>query len=82
MKHRVRIDLSFDKEADAKALMNYAKTLTNKSVSINEGKDNAEISFCEREFCYHDEAQTRPCELQERIEVKKAGIEIIREIER
>lgn len=82
MKHRVRIDLSFNNEADAKALVEFAKTLTGKAVSINENKSNAEISYCEREHCYHDEAQTRPCELQERIEVKKAGIEIIREVER
>lgn len=78
MKHRTRIDLSFDNEADAKALMEFAKTLVEKAVSINEGKDSAEISFCEREYCYHDEVQTRPCELQERVEVKKA--EIIGEI--
>ena len=69
MKYRVRLDLSFDDTTDAQALMDYAKQLSNKSVSINEGEDNEEISFSEMEICRHDEGL--PCEKLERVEVRK-----------
>jgi hypothetical protein len=71
MKYRVTINLAFDKESDAKALMDYAKTLTSKAVSINEDKDNAEISFCDYHKCYHDEIANRPCEPIEKVEIRK-----------
>jgi len=35
MKYRVRIDLSFDGETDAQALMDYAKGVSKKAVSIS-----------------------------------------------
>ena len=73
MKYRVRVDLSFDNESDAQALMDYAKQLTNKAVSINEGRDNEEISFCDREICRHDEGF--PCTKLERVEVRKLEVE-------
>lgn len=69
MKYRVRLDLSFDTETDARALMGYAKQLSDKAVSINEGKDNEEISFCDMEICRHDEGL--PCEKLERVEIRK-----------
>ena len=69
MKYRVRLDLSFDDETDAQSLMGYAKELSNKAVSINEGKDNEEISFCDMEICRHDESL--PCEQLERVEIRK-----------
>ena len=69
MKHRVRLDLSFDNEADAKLLMNYAKKMSAKSISINEGRINEEISFCDYELCGHDEGL--PCTGLERVEVRK-----------
>ncbi len=69
MKYRVRIDLSFDGEADAQSLVAYAKTLTAKAVSINEGSDNEEISFCDLELCRHDEGL--PCTRLDRLEVRK-----------
>jgi hypothetical protein len=68
MKYRVRVDLSFDSEADAQLVMNYAKTLTNRAVSINEGEPNEEISFCDLELCGHDEGQ--PCTRLDRVEVR------------
>ena len=68
MKYRVRIDLSFDSEADAQPLMTYAKGLTTKAVSINEGTVNEEISFCDFEICRHDEGL--PCTRLERHEVR------------
>ncbi|MCK4274293.1 MAG: hypothetical protein KAW90_05325 [Dehalococcoidales bacterium] len=69
MKYRVRVDLSFDSEADAQLLMNYAKTLAGKAVSINEGEANEEISFCDLELCRHDEGL--PCTRLDRLEVRK-----------
>jgi hypothetical protein len=72
MKHRIRIDLSFDNETDALALMSYAKQLAGKAVSINEGSDNEEISFCDREICRHDEGL--PCTKLERFEVRKSEV--------
>jgi len=68
MKYRVRLDLSFDDEADAQALMDYAKGLSTKAVSINESRDSEEISFCDMEICRHDEGL--PCEKLERIEIR------------
>ena len=69
MKHRVRLDLSFDSEADAQALMNYAKRASKKAVSIREGEVNEEIAFCDLELCRHDEGL--PCTKLERVEVRK-----------
>ena len=69
MKYRVRLDLSFAQEADAKALMNYANKLSGKAVSINEGEVNEEIAFCDLELCGHDEG--KPCTKLERVEVRK-----------
>jgi len=73
MKYRVRLDLSFDDEADAQALMDYAKNLSGDAVSINEGQDNEEISFCDMEICRHDEGL--PCTRLDRVEVRKLEVE-------
>ena len=69
MKYRVRVDLSFDSEADALALMSYGKGLSGAAVSINEGEPDEEISFCDLEICRHDEGL--PCEKLERVEIRK-----------
>jgi len=69
MKYRVRLDLFFESEADARSLMDYAKNLSSKAVSINEGEVNEEISFCDLEICRHDEGL--PCEKLERVEIRK-----------
>ena len=72
MKYRVRVDLSFANEADARSVMDYAKSLSGKSVSINEGERNEEIAFCDLEICRHDEAlPQKGCEKLERVEVRK-----------
>ena len=73
MKYRVRLDLSFDNESDAQVLMDYAKELSSKAVSINEGRDNEEISFCDLEICRHDEGL--PCTKLDRVEVRKLEVE-------
>ena len=69
MKYRVRLDLSFGNEADARALMNYAKRTSKKAVSISEGGVSEEIAFCDLELCRHDEGL--PCTKLERVEVRK-----------
>ena len=69
MKYRVRVDLSFDKEADAILLMNYAKVKAKFAVSINEGEPNEEISFVSSEICRHDEGGS--CEMMERVVARK-----------
>ena len=69
MKYRVRTDLSFDKQADAQLLMDYAKQIATKSASINEGEPNEEIAFCDLEICRHDEGL--PCTRLERVEIRK-----------
>ena len=69
MKYRVRLDLSFESEADGQSLMAYAKNLSDKAVSINEGEVNEEISFCDSEICRHDE--DLPCTKLERVEIRK-----------
>jgi len=70
MKYRVRLDMSFESEADAQALMTYAKGLTDKAVSINEGAANEEIAFTDLEICRHDDGL--PCEKIERVEIRKS----------
>ena len=72
MKYRVRLDLSFESEADARSLMAYAKNLSSKAVSINEGEVNEEIAFCDLEICRHDEGL--PCTRLERVEVRKLEV--------
>lgn len=72
MKYRVRVDLSFDGEVDARAVMDHARGLSSKAVSINEGQDNEEISFCDLELCGHDEGL--PCTRLERVEVRKLEV--------
>jgi len=69
MKYRVRLDLSFSSQEDAQSLMDYARTLSGSAVSINEGQDNEELSFCDLEACRHDEGL--PCSGIERVEVRK-----------
>jgi len=72
MKYRLRLDLSFANEADAQSLMAYAKELSKKAVSINEGEPNEEIAFCDLEICRHDEGL--PCTRLERVEVRKLEV--------
>ena len=69
MKYRVRVDLSFANQSDAQTLMDYAKGIANKAVSINESLVDEEISFCDLEICRHDEGL--PCTRLDRLEVRK-----------
>jgi len=68
MKYRVRLDLPFNDEVDARALMAFAKGLSMKAVSLNKGGVNEELAFCDLEICRHDEGL--PCEKLERVEIR------------
>ena len=73
MKYRVRLDLSFANEADARSLMADAKNLSEKAVSLNEGEPNEEIAFCDLEICRHDDpSPVKGCEKLERVEIRKS----------
>ncbi len=74
MKYRVRLDLSFEDQADAQALMDFARDVSSQAVSINEANHNAEISFCEMEICRHEEGL--PCTRLDRLEVRKPEAEL------
>jgi hypothetical protein len=69
MKYRVRMDLSFENEAEGRTLMDYARGLEARAVSPPQAgnRDNAEISYFELELCRHDEGL--PCTRLERVEV-------------
>jgi len=49
--------------------MVYAKSLKDKSTSLNEGLPNEEISNIDYHLCGHDEG--KPCQPIERVEVRK-----------
>ncbi len=69
MKYRVKIDMSFDNEANATALMDFSKSLVGNAVSVND-----EHSSCEMELCRHDEGL--PCTLLERVEKTQTEREV------
>jgi len=75
MKYRVRLDLSFEDEAEARVLMDFARDISSQAVSINEGNHNAEISFCELEICRHEEGL--PCTRLDRLEIRKPEVELL-----
>jgi len=72
MKYRVRLNLSFADLADARAVMDHAAALSARSVSINEGGEHEEISFCDLEICRHDEGL--PCTRLERVEIRSGEV--------
>jgi hypothetical protein len=63
MKYRVRFDMSFINEPDARSLIEYGKSVVDSA--IGGGQENGEASFCEMELCRHDEGL--PCSLIERV---------------
>ena len=58
MRYRVRLDMCFEKESDARLMVNYAKGKAGKAVNINEGRNGEEISYCDLELCGHDEGRS------------------------
>ncbi len=68
---RVRIDESFEDEADAKTLFDFASKMRAKASNINEGKDNEEIGFVERHECKHNEGFSCPPEIFVKVEVER-----------
>lgn len=70
MKYRVRLDMSFENEADARELLAVAQANIPKASIINTGLPNEESSFCELELCGHDEG--KPCVIDTRTELKSS----------
>jgi hypothetical protein len=70
MKLRITQTLIFDEadEAEALKLFQNLKDKKEKLRTINKGRDNEEKSIIQLERCYHDESETKPCEIIERIE--------------
>ena len=72
MKYRVRVDMSFENEAEARSLMETAKTSAERASNISPGGQGGEISFCDLEQCRHDEGL--PCTRLERVEISETGV--------
>ena len=70
MKYRVRLDMSFDSETDARTLLEFSKNLTGKAVNTVASASD-EKSFFSLEICRHDE--NLPCILLEKIEIGTTG---------
>jgi len=61
MFYRIRIDLTFTKEASINAISKTALDHLKSAVIINEGYPNEERGFIQLEQCYHDEHPSGPC---------------------
>ena len=62
-KYRVEIDISFDNEKDALALLNYVEQVKAKAFAPI-SKTAATIGVtrnCRVHLCYHDETPSKPC---------------------
>lgn len=69
MKYRVRMDLFFESEADARALYTIAQGSAAKATSLKEGSLQQEIAYCDLELCRHEEGL--PCQQLEHLEIRK-----------
>lgn len=74
MKYRVRLDLSFNDEAEARALMDFARDISSEAVSINEDNHNEKVSFCDLELYRHEEGL--PCTRLDRLEIRQQEVEL------
>jgi hypothetical protein len=61
------MDMIFEGETDARALMESGRKFAGRAVCIKAGTPDAQVSFCELEMCRHDEGL--PCARLERLEV-------------
>lgn len=64
MKYRVTLDLAFDSQEDAKAIID----LASKKLSLAKAFPN-EVTFYQIEECHHDEQPPQPCRIIARKEV-------------
>lgn len=70
MKYRVEGVAFFEDEDDAKGAMDDMDKWLLKAVNVNCGSVDVEISYSERERCFHDEDPSKPCIVDERHEVE------------
>lgn len=68
MIYRVRIDMNFDTELDARAIFTAAKNRKAKHKPLSN-----EISYCKLEHCGHDESPPSPC-----VELEKVVLAVIK----
>jgi len=65
MFYRVRADIIFDVEDEARDFYHDCEIALPKGAIINPDQDNMEISQILLEECYHDESPTQPCKIIE-----------------
>lgn len=63
MFYRIRVDLTFTKEASINAIKNTVYDQLKNSVIINQDQINEEVGYVLLEKCYHDEDPTKACEI-------------------
>jgi 5-methylcytosine-specific restriction endonuclease McrA len=63
--YRVRLDIIFDDEAEARKAYDMLHKRRGLMRSINKGKDNEENSQIILEQCFHDETSMKPCQILE-----------------
>lgn len=62
MKHRVELDISFDEEKDAKALMSLIEKFKHKAFKDDPiGKELYQVRTSRYTLCGHDETPPKPC---------------------
>ena len=65
MKYRVRCDLAFDTEKDAREIWDIVKAKKPKAKIIKEGEPEEERPRGDIHRCRHDETPVKPCEIIE-----------------
>jgi hypothetical protein len=63
--YRVRLNIIFDDEAEARKAYDMLYKRRGLMQSINKGKDNEENSQIILEQCFHDEPIPKPCQILE-----------------
>ena len=58
MRYRVKLDLAFEEEADAKTLVALAEKLFGGAPTINKDKPNEEAGYIDYHICLHDESKS------------------------
>lgn len=61
MKYRISLDLAFDKEASAQAVLKTAKDHLKNAVTINPGLPTEEKGTIILHDCFHDEDPVKDC---------------------
>lgn len=61
MKYRVQVDIAFENEDDALAVMNFIESVKTKTAQPT-GKETIELQrVCRYHACLHDDKEPKPC---------------------